>query len=242
MEEERSKVKFTHNPLNIGVHWQGPWFLSEEEATAGLHDDGAPAGDAARGRASGAAGADKARGCSEEEQAREHVSDESVACVKVFRALELLALVNPANDILQPLAPRPPALEDAGSIWGVEVQGKGDGACVSSDGSWARKPPGRVVIVGGGFAGVSAARRLIGWGYQVLVLEAQNRSGGRVWSQPLPSPPLVKGGDGAEGWGRSAEAGMCERGVVDLGGMVVTGTQGNPLVTIARAYKIALRP
>ena len=89
---------------------------------------------------------------------------------------------------------------------------------------------GKVVVVGAGFAGVAAARRLRGWGYEVVVMEAQNRTGGRVWSRPWPS---------GEGLDAGAEAGGA--GVVDLGGMVVTGTQGNPLVALARSYGVALR-
>ena len=116
---------------------------------------------------------------------------------------------------------------------------------------------GKVVVVGGGFAGVAAARRLRGWGYEVLVLEAQNRTGGRVWSRAWPSRGQgeardccdVDGGSaagklvgvvGGEGDGGGQEVGD-GAGVVDLGGMVVTGTQGNPLVSLARSYGVALR-
>lgn len=109
----------------------------------------------------------------------------------------------------------------------------------------------------------------------MLVLEAQNRSGGRTWTEPLP--PLVTSGGGIEG--RASRAGGADGGanatgiscedmggmnigggggsgvgaikhgdgqgreaaVVDLGGMVVTGTLGNPLVSIARSYGVTLR-
>jgi monoamine oxidase len=42
-----------------------------------------------------------------------------------------------------------------------------------------------VVVVGGGFAGLTAARRLTQAGKSVLVLEARNRVGGRVWNHQL---------------------------------------------------------
>lgn len=49
--------------------------------------------------------------------------------------------------------------------------------------AWAedRKPTGkRVVVVGAGFAGLAAAHELIAAGYDVTVVEARNRAGGRV--------------------------------------------------------------
>ena len=39
-----------------------------------------------------------------------------------------------------------------------------------------------VVVIGGGFAGVTAARDLQKRGFKVLVLEARDRLGGRTWS------------------------------------------------------------
>ena len=52
----------------------------------------------------------------------------------------------------------------------------------------------RVIIIGAGFAGLSAAYDLHQTGVDVLVLEARNRVGGRVWSQPFGAddqPPIV---------------------------------------------------
>lgn len=43
-----------------------------------------------------------------------------------------------------------------------------------------------VVIVGGGFAGVTAARELSQNGVSVVVLEARDRLGGRTWTKPSP--------------------------------------------------------
>jgi len=40
----------------------------------------------------------------------------------------------------------------------------------------------RVVIIGAGFAGLMAADRIVRSGQQVIVLEARDRVGGRVWS------------------------------------------------------------
>jgi monoamine oxidase len=46
----------------------------------------------------------------------------------------------------------------------------------------AARGPGRVVVVGAGFSGLAAAFELAGVGYDVVVIEARNRVGGRVLS------------------------------------------------------------
>ena len=57
----------------------------------------------------------------------------------------------------------------------------------------------RIVVVGAGFAGLMAAWRLQRSGHEVVVLEARDRVGGRVWSDEIESGnPLTRIERGAE--------------------------------------------
>jgi monoamine oxidase len=52
-----------------------------------------------------------------------------------------------------------------------------------------------VCVVGAGYAGLTAARRLQQGGRSVVVLEARERVGGRIWTQPLADgTPVDRGG------------------------------------------------
>ncbi|SRR5712691_2753825 len=57
----------------------------------------------------------------------------------------------------------------------------------------------RVVVIGGGFAGLMAADRIARSGRQPVLLEARNRVGGRIWSQELipgdPRTVVERGGE-----------------------------------------------
>ena len=68
----------------------------------------------------------------------------------------------------------------------------------------------RIVVIGAGLAGMAAARELNRAGHQVLVLEARDRIGGRIWTgNKWPDLPL------------------------DLGATWIHGTTGNPLSDLA---------
>src|SRR5690349_16835886 len=52
-----------------------------------------------------------------------------------------------------------------------------------------------VCVVGGGYAGLTAARRLVQAGRSVVVLEARDRVGGRIWTYALADgSPIDRGG------------------------------------------------
>jgi monoamine oxidase len=74
----------------------------------------------------------------------------------------------------------------------------------------------QVIVVGAGLAGLVAARRLADRGLEVVVLEARDRVGGRVWSHRLPNGE-----------------------VVELGGEWISTTQ-TPVIELARSLGLGL--
>lgn len=72
-----------------------------------------------------------------------------------------------------------------------------------------------VVVIGAGVAGLAAARTLQELDYDVLILEARERLGGRVWSRPA--------------WHDLT---------LDLGASWIHGDRGNPLTALTRQYGI----
>lgn len=60
-----------------------------------------------------------------------------------------------------------------------------------------------VLIIGGGFAGASAALRLAKHGIATLLLEARDRVGGRVYTQEVAGHPVDVGGSNIHGYQRS---------------------------------------
>lgn len=75
-----------------------------------------------------------------------------------------------------------------------------------------------VIIVGAGLAGLSAAKELARLGYSVLILEANDRIGGRAWVAPID---VGAAGD--------------PRAPIDYGGAWIHGVSTNPLTSLADA-------
>lgn len=68
----------------------------------------------------------------------------------------------------------------------------------------------RIVVIGAGLAGLVAAKELMGAGHHVIVLEARDRIGGRIWtSKKWPDLPL------------------------DMGATWIHGVSGNPISELA---------
>lgn len=79
------------------------------------------------------------------------------------------------------------------------------GIAVASQNLFAQKRKKNCVIIGAGFAGLSAAFKLKNAGWNITILEARDRIGGRVFSHSLPQNPNLICELGAEWVGESHE-------------------------------------
>ncbi len=96
-------------------------------------------------------------------------------------------------------------------IFGLTLMGSAHSACgEKSQGYIATSSKKRVVVIGAGLSGLAAARELHRQGHEVVVIEARDRIGGRIWtSSKWTDMPL------------------------DFGATWIHGTQGNPLTDLA---------
>jgi monoamine oxidase len=77
----------------------------------------------------------------------------------------------------------------------------------------------RACVVGAGFAGLAAAEALAGAGWDVVVLEARDRVGGRVWSDRLGNGAAIERGGEFVTRGYEAMGAACARLGLELAGM-----------------------
>ncbi len=75
-----------------------------------------------------------------------------------------------------------------------------------------------VLVVGAGVSGLAAARAFTNQGLKVIVIEARDRIGGRVWT------------DFVNGW------------PLDLGASWIHGVTGNPITKLARDFRLDVMP
>jgi monoamine oxidase len=76
----------------------------------------------------------------------------------------------------------------------------------------------RVAVVGAGAAGLACARQLVDAGFDVTLIEARDRVGGRVWTEQIAGLPA------------------------EMGASWIHGVKGNPLTSIADASGVGLVP
>ena len=74
--------------------------------------------------------------------------------------------------------------------------------------------PKKIIIIGAGMAGISAAHFLKAFGHEVEILEARDRFGGRIWTDREASYPI------------------------DLGAAWIHGTNQNPLIELADKFSV----
>uniref|UniRef100_A0A915E8E6 Lysine-specific histone demethylase n=1 Tax=Ditylenchus dipsaci TaxID=166011 RepID=A0A915E8E6_9BILA len=74
----------------------------------------------------------------------------------------------------------------------------------------------KVIVIGAGTAGLTAARQLQFFGFDVVVLEARPRYGGRVMTYHK------------------------DKNSADLGAQIITGITGNPIITLAKQLPVHL--
>ncbi len=108
------------------------------------------------------------------------------------------------------------ALAGLAATLGCDDAGKPRGKVepLGSVGARSKKKAADIIVIGAGMAGLSAAKFLASKGRDVIVLEARNRAGGRVWTDRSLGKPF------------------------DLGASWIHGVDGNPLSKLTAKHGI----
>ena len=97
--------------------------------------------------------------------------------------------------------------------WTAAAAGISAGSMLNAKGS-----RGKAIVIGAGMAGISVARDLRRRGFEVVVLEARNRIGGRIWTDRGTGVPM------------------------DMGAGWIEESSGNPLTALARKFGVNTVP
>jgi monoamine oxidase len=120
--------------------------------------------------------------------------------------LSTSALLNSCGSVSPELQPTPPPTLATVTALPIIQNGKGGNQA-------------EVIVIGAGAAGLAAAKAIQAEGKKVIVLEARNRLGGRVWSNRIwPDVTL------------------------DMGASWIHGIDGNPLTVLAKSYQLKTVP
>ena len=103
----------------------------------------------------------------------------------------------------------------------------------------SKKRPTRIIVLGAGASGLAASRELQHRGYDVLVIEARSRVGGRLKGELLELGTTVKEESTAA---TTASTTTTTQQLVDLGGALIHGVEGNPIETITSQMGVPIHP
>ncbi len=101
----------------------------------------------------------------------------------------------------------------------IKLLGLGSAGLLLSGAGHGRRASGvrRVIVVGAGIAGIGAARALRDAGHEVVVIEARDRIGGRIWTNHSLGTPI------------------------DLGASWIHQSKSNPLTAIAAQHRLGVK-
>jgi monoamine oxidase len=97
----------------------------------------------------------------------------------------------------------------------------------------------RIIVLGSGVSGLGCAKELVSRGYEVLIVEARSRVGGRLKGEPLELGKSYPSGSGSSRNNNDEEESSTSH-TVDLGGALIHGIDNNPIHTISTQMGVPL--